>query len=130
MHEKIKTFVKHTLGCACPEEVFKYIDCKQNIKLNDDISLNSKINIGNGLLIYVVEADNPDFITINLPLLVHAGKKERDSLRFNRLRLVIATNKIDKIKEIANSVFEAIKNRDEKVHLHVIHKKDLSLLLA
>jgi hypothetical protein len=130
MHEKIKTFVKHTLGCACPEEVFKHIDCKQNIKLNDDISLNSKINIGNRLLIYVVEADNPDFITINLPLLVHAGKKERDSSGFNRLRLVIATDKMDGIKEITNSVFQAIGNRDEKIHLHIIHKKDLSLLLA
>ena len=130
MHEKIKTFVKHTLGCACPEEVFKHIDCKQNIKLNDDISLNSKINIGNRLLIYVVEADNQNFITINLPLLVHAGKKERDSSGFNRLRLVIATDKMDGIKEITNSVFQAIGNRDEKIHLHIIHKKDLSLLLA
>ena len=37
--ENIKAFVRQTLGCACPEEVFKRIDCQSNIKLNDNINL-------------------------------------------------------------------------------------------
>jgi hypothetical protein len=119
--EKIKTFVKQTLGCACPEEVFEYIDCQSNIKLNDDIVLNTKINIGNRLLIYVVEANNPGFIKNVLPFLVNTGKKERDNLRFNRFRLVLVTDKLDEIKEVAESLFNTI-NKDEKVHLHVIQK--------
>jgi hypothetical protein len=56
--ENIKTFVRQTLGCACPEEVFKRIDCQSDIKLNDNILLSSKINVGNKLLIYVVEIND------------------------------------------------------------------------
>lgn len=122
--EKIKIFVKQTLGCACPEEVFEYIDCQSNIKLNDDIVLNYKINIGNRLLIYVVEADNPGSIKNVLPLLISAGTKERDSLRFNRFRLVLVTDELDEIRETAESIFTII-NKDEKVYLHVIPKAEV-----
>jgi hypothetical protein len=117
--EKIKTFVKQTLGCACPEEVFEYIDCQSNIKLNDDILLHNKINIGNRLLIYIVEANNPGLIKNVLPFLVNTGKKERDNLRFNRFRLVLVTDKLDEIKETAESIFDTIQ-KDEKVHLHIL----------
>jgi len=117
----IKTFVKQTLGCGCPEEVFEYIDCKSNIKLKNDILLRNKINIGNRLLIYIIEANNPSFIKNSLPLLLSAGIKERDSLRFNRFRLVLITDKVDEIKEVAESLFNTI-NKDEKVHLHVVPK--------
>lgn len=119
--EKIKTFVKHTLGCACPEEVFEYINCQSNIKLNDDIVLSNKINIGNRLLIYVIETNNPGSIKNNLPFLINTGKTERDNLRFNRFRLVLVTDTLDEIKATAESIFNTI-NKDEKVHLHVVHK--------
>ena len=119
--EKIKTFVKLTLGCTCPEEVFEYIDCQSNIKLNDDIVLSNKINIGNRLLIYVIETNKPGLIKNVLPFLVNTGKKERDNLRFNRFRLVLVTDKLDEIKEIAESIFDTI-HKDDKVHLHVIQK--------
>ncbi|MCX5720274.1 MAG: hypothetical protein NT055_10060, partial [Nitrospirae bacterium] len=121
-NEKIKLFVIQTLGCACPEEVFQYIDCQHNIKLNDDILLHSKINIGNRLLIYVVEMNSPDLIKRKLPILIQTGKKERDSSGFNRFRLAIVTDKVDQIKHVAGSVFENLKYKDEKIHLHIIHK--------
>ena len=126
-NEKIKLFVIQTLGCACPEEVFQYIDCQHNIKLNDDILLHNKINIGNRLLIYVVEMNSPDLIKRKLPILIQTGKKERDSSGFNRFRLAIVTDKVDQIKHIADSVFKNLKDKDEKIHLHIIHKKEISL---
>jgi hypothetical protein len=119
--EKIKTFVKLTLGCTCPEEVFAYIDCQSNIKLNDDIVLSNKINIGNRLLIYVVEVNNPASIKNTLPFLVNTGKAERDNSKFNRFRLVLVTDKLNEIKEVAESMFNTI-NKDEKVHLHIVSK--------
>jgi hypothetical protein len=122
--EKIKTFVKLTLGCTCPEEVFEYIDCQSNIKLNDDILLHNKINIGNRLLIYVVEANNTGLIENVLPFLVNTGKKERDNLRFNRFRLVLVTDRFNEIKESAECLFKTI-NKDEKAHLHVIKKQKI-----
>jgi hypothetical protein len=126
-NEKIKLFVIQTLGCACPEEVFQYIHCQHNIKLNDDILLHNKINIGNRLLIYVVEINNPDSIKRNLPLIIQAGKNERESSGLNRFRLVIATERVDQIKHIADSVFNNLKDKDEKIHLHIIHKKEIAL---
>ncbi|MEW6002802.1 MAG: hypothetical protein AB1638_09190 [Nitrospirota bacterium] len=126
--ENIKTFVKKTLGCSCPEEVFKYIDCQSNIKLNDDILLSNKINIGNRLLIYVVQNNDQDTLKDVLPLLVNTGKKERDDLRFNRFRLVIATDKLSEIKENAEIIFQKIE-KDEKIHLHIVSKKDIPVFL-
>lgn len=125
--EDIKTFVKQTLGCACPEELFEYIDFQSNIQLNDTIVVRNKINIGNRLLIYVVEVNNPDSIEYVLPFLVDIGKKDRDSLRCNRFRLVFATDRLDEIKQVADSLFKTI-DKDERIHLHIVSKDDLPIL--
>jgi hypothetical protein len=125
--ESIKTFVQKTLGCGCPEEVFKYINCKSNIKLND-IVLSSKINIGNRLLIYVVNINDQNTVKNLLPFLVSTGKDERDNLKFNRFRLVLVTDKLNEIKGTAETIFNTI-SKDEKVHLHVIDKKKVPMFL-
>jgi uncharacterized Fe-S cluster-containing radical SAM superfamily enzyme len=124
-HEKIKTFVQETLGCGCPEEVFSFIDCKSNILLNG-IMVNIKINIGNRLLIYVVEVKNSDSIIDILTFLVDAGKRERDRSGFNRYRLVLAAENLQKIKQIAHDAFNII-DRDEKIHLHIVSKTDMEI---
>jgi hypothetical protein len=124
--KNIKTFVKQTLGCACPEEVFEYIDCQSNINLKDDIVLRNKINIGNRLLIYVMESNNPDSIKNVLPFLVNTGKTERDNLKLNRFRLVLVTDKLDEIKATAESMFNTI-NKDDKVHLHVVDRNKVPI---
>jgi len=125
--ENIKTFVQKTLGCGCPEEVFEYIDCQFNIKLND-IVLSHKINIGNRLLIYVIEVNNQSSVKNILQFLVNTGKNERDNLKFNRFRLVLVTDKLNEIKENAGMIFDSIP-KDEKVHLHVVDKKKVPIFL-
>jgi hypothetical protein len=121
--ENIKTFVRQTLGCGCSEEVFEYIDCQSDIALNDVILCN-RINIGNRLLIYIIEVENTDSIRHSLPFLINMGKKERDNSKFNRFRLVITSNNIDETKKVADDVFKTIE-KDEKIHLHIIPKTDL-----
>lgn len=121
--ENIKTFVQQTLGCGCPEEVFHYIDCQVNSKLHDTVS-GSKINIGNRLLIYVVEVNNPDSLNHTLPFLFDIGKKERDGKGFNRFRLVLATDAFNEIKQVAEDIFKDI-DKDEKVHLHIVLKNSI-----
>lgn len=125
-YENIKTFVKNKLGCGCPEEVFEYMDCQTNITLND-IVLCNRMNIGNRLLIYIVEVNKGDSLKNVLPLLIATGKRERDDLKFNRFRLVLASDNIDETKKIAENIFKTI-DKDEKVHLHVILKADISIL--
>ena len=121
---KIKSFVRQTLGCQCPEEVFDFMDCQRDIELSNQILLTNKINIGNRLLIYIVETDDINFIKTNLPVIFQFGKKERDSKAFNRFRFVIATNKFEEIKLIAENIFKDLADKDDKIHLHLISKHE------
>lgn len=122
--EYIKTLVRQTLGCGCPEEVFNHIGYQANIKLDDNILISNKINIGNRLLIYIVEISNPDSVKHVLSSLLDIGKKERDSSGFNRFRLVLATDKLNKIKEVADVTFKTI-DKDDRIHLHIISINDI-----
>jgi hypothetical protein len=122
-NENITTFVQRILGCGCPEEVFRYIECQSDIKIND-IALKNRVNIGNRLLIYVVQVNESTPLSHILTLLYNAGKKDRDSSGFNRFRLVLATEILDDIKHSAEDIFKAI-NKDDKMHLHVILKKNI-----
>ena len=122
-NENITTFVQRILGCGCPEEVFRYIECQSDIKIND-LAVKNRVNIGNRLLIYVAEVNESDPVSQILTLLYNAGKKDRDSSGFNRFRLVLATDILDDIKQSAEDTFNAI-NKDDKMHLHVILKKNI-----
>ena len=124
--ENIKIFAQQTLGCGCPEEVFQHIDSQSNVQLNG-IVLSRRIKIGNRLLIYIVETTDADSVKHNLAFLVASGRKERDSIGFNRFRLVLTSDDTGEVKKVAEEMFAVI-NRDEKVHLHVIPKKSIPFL--
>jgi hypothetical protein len=57
----IKSFVVNKLGCNCPAEVFNAINWGKNVEINASIILNNKINIGNRLLIYIIDIDDAIF---------------------------------------------------------------------
>jgi hypothetical protein len=123
--EYIKHFVQNTLGCGCPEEVFKSIDVRQNVRMNNVIVLDSAIIIGNRLLIYIAEAGSAGCIDEHLPVLVLAGRKERDEKSLNRFRLVLVTDRPDEVQQEAERQFDELRGTDEKVHIHVIKKSDI-----
>ena len=56
---QIKRFVQETLGCSCPEEVFDKIEC------DTDASRIwwRRINVGNRLLIYILDATDVSDLT-------------------------------------------------------------------
>jgi hypothetical protein len=121
----IKEFVQQTLGCGCPEEVFTYIDCQSNIQL-DRVLLKNKINIGNRLLIFIAELNDSDALKETLILLVDKGRKERDRFGFNRFRLVLAAEDPSTVHWRACDIFDTLE-KDERVHLHVVHKEEIKL---
>jgi hypothetical protein len=122
-NDTIKSFVQNTLGCGCPEEVFRSIICKHNVLLGNEVVLNSIITIGNRLLIYVIDADSQGFVEKKLAHLVSSGKNERDSKGLNRLRLVIvADESLD--RQMLQSQFDGLTGKDEKIHLHIISKEN------
>jgi hypothetical protein len=124
----IKEFVRTTLGCNCPEEVFQYIDCRTAIKIDENILLDYEINIGNRLLIFAAEIDEVDSLRSVLPKLIQAGINKRDEKKFNRFRLVLLTARVNDVTEQASGIFDSLVT-DEKVHLHVINKDDFPINL-
>ena len=118
--EAIKDFVQKTLGCGCPEEVFRQIESQADVPLDDHVRA-GRINIGNRLLIYIAEIKEEETLMSLLPFLIEKGKTERDSLQFNRFRLVLATDENSTIDQKAKALFETIE-KDEKIHLHTIKR--------
>jgi hypothetical protein len=119
----IKEFARKTLGCNCPEAVFQYIDCRTDIKIDENILLDYEINIGNRLLIFVVAIDKTHSLQSVIPKLVQAGTMKRDEKKFNRFRLVLLTTDANDITEQTTGIFNSLAT-DEKVHLHVINRDD------
>jgi hypothetical protein len=118
--ESVKDFVRNTLGCDCSEDVFGHIENERDVEAGG-AALRNKINVGNRLLVYVVEANTG--ILKEMSALISAGKKERDSRGFNRFRLVLVSDD-KKLRKPAFEAFKAIGATDEKIHLHVIGKKE------
>jgi hypothetical protein len=117
--ESVKKFVRETLGCDCAEEVFSQIENEHGASAAG-IELRNKLNIGNRLLVYIVEAGLKD-----LEALINAGKGDRDARGFNRFRLVLLSDD-KKFRKTAFDAFKTLPAVDDKVYLHVIGKAVVS----
>ncbi len=126
-NKAIKEFVRKTLGCNCPEEVFQYIDCRTVVNIDENILPAYEINIGNRLLIFAAGIDEADSLRSILSKLVQVGVNKRDEKKFNRFRLVLLTTRVNYIEEKAFEIFDSLVT-DEKVHLHVINKDDFPMI--
>jgi hypothetical protein len=120
-NEHVKDFVRNKLGCDCAEEVFKHIENEKDARAGG-VKLRNKLDIGGRLLVYIVEPDKGTFGD-KVPVLLKAGKDERDARGFNRFRLVLVSDDKD-LKKVALNAFKNYKGLDEKVHLHVISKSE------
>jgi hypothetical protein len=121
----IKQFVRETLGCTCPDEVVQHIDCRASVEASVNILLDYEINIGDRLLIFVVNTDEAGSLELLIPQLVRNGTERRNREHFNRFRLVLLTEEPTDIAEEASAIFQFL-DTDEKVHLHVVAKDDLA----
>lgn len=121
--DRIKHFVQVTLGCTCPEEVFRTVDVRMNVQLNSFIALDCVLIVGNRLLIYIADAGTEGCVEEHLPILVSRGKEERDEKGLNRFRLVLVADEPDEVRRFTERPFEELRGSDEKVHLHVINRK-------
>ena len=123
----IKNFVINNLGCNCPAEVFNIIEWQKDVQIADNITLNYKINIGNRLIIYIIDIMNAEFLNDNLFKVIQIGIGERNDNNFNRFRLVIISNDIAEIGSIARNIFYKLNIDDKKIHLHLMQKTDVVL---
>ncbi|NVM20313.1 MAG: hypothetical protein HWN68_00850 [Desulfobacterales bacterium] len=122
----IINFVRHTLGCTCPDEVFDQIECRDGGGRTSTYT--QSITLGGRLLIYIWKTNDPSLVEAELPAMLAAGKNERDRRGLNRFRAVIATDDVDRIGSIAKQLFRDLSDKDEKVHLHVVNMHDVANL--
>ena len=123
-NKQIKDFVRHSLGCKCPDNVFEHIEDQ---RITSGISPHTRaITVGGKLLLYVWEIDNPDQLQEGIPAILAAGKKERNELGLNRFRAILVTEDPSTIKIQADLCFSQFRNLDEKMHLHVVSHKNFA----
>lgn len=116
----IKTFVRETLGCQCPESVFSQIaHGSLEIPTGGGLLAVERILVGARLLIYLLRADDAA-LGASLPELLALGKRERDAAGYNRFRLVLSGEIGTEARREIEAVFERERQGDEKTRLHIV----------
>jgi hypothetical protein len=125
---RIEDFARNVLGCDCPDEVFKVIECQRGDAVAAPYSL--RISIGGRLLVYILEVDDIEVVRKRLPEMLRAGKAERDEKGMNRFRAVVSTGDVEALEDAAKGIFEKFDRKDEKTHLHVLENGDVASVYA
>ena len=115
-------FVRNTLGCCCPDEVFESIEIEE-INAPEGIARLRRINIGNTLLVYVAWPAYDYESGIRHTAV--AGRNERDRDGFNRFRLVVVRSDSLSTDSISG-VFVSETGKDEKMHLHFVDSPEIA----
>jgi hypothetical protein len=117
--KSIEHFVRTTLGCKCPDEVFDSISIER--ATTPDAALpHTRLVIGNRLLIHVFEAQFSKALAAAVARLARQGRAERDAQHFNRYRLVIGSAHPTQLLEEARTRFASVAGTDDRAHLHVL----------
>jgi hypothetical protein len=119
---RVEHFVRETLGCTCPDDVFK--DIRQPDPCAVFASAYAVYEIGGRLCVAVFVPANWCDLAQKLGQLVADGMQYRDQHGFNRFRLVIACSDDDAVTQLPQA-FDALPNIDDKVHLHVVPPNQL-----
>ena len=121
-NEKLKAFVKNTLGCGCPEKVFEKIDVSKLLTVVDEEDA-TRIVVGDTLLIYVIHPITSANFFSSVELIGLAGKADRDANSYNRFRLVVSGIADDVQQEKVSERFSKLFNTDEKMHIHFVDEE-------
>lgn len=125
----IERFVRDTLGCGCPDEVFEHLAVTRLPPVGGRPHI-VQLQVGSRLLIHVV-APPGDAATCGwIEQLAANGRAARDRHGYNRFRLVIASPVPPaSAREFADR-FARASVGDDKAHLHVVDRRELPAGLA
>ena len=116
-NESVRHFIRNSLGCTCPDEVFDTIRISEHTDL---FTLeNTVYEIGGRLFVAVFTPADWKDIAVQLEQLVEAGKHYRDRHGYNRYRLVVVTDNPEAADKLQLQ-FKTLSNTDGKTHLHII----------
>jgi len=117
--QSIEHFVRTTLGCKCPDEVFQSIAIER-APTPDTALPHTRLVIGERLLIHVFEAPSVKATAAAVSKLATQGRTERDAKHFNRYRLVLASAHPTEVLDDAKTSFASVVGDDQRAHLHVL----------
>ena len=123
-HDSIEHFVRGTLGCGCPDEVFQHLVVSRVPPVAGRPPI-VQLLVGSRLLIHVVAP--PDGAATNgwIEQLAANGRAARDRHGYNRFRLVIASQApLTSARELQERFARTIVG-DEKAHLHFVGSDQL-----
>lgn len=116
----VRRFVRGTLGCSCPDEVFETIDVVKSPPWFEGLPGDYLLAIGNRLLVLVISTRRWEDVLQDLEELFLRGRELRDTEGFNRFRLVVATPDVEAARPVLMAQFDSLSHLDKRLHLHVI----------
>ncbi len=122
--DEITRFVRGTLGCRCPDDVFQSIVIGPQ-RTPDDGAPFTRLLVGNRLLIYIHEAQPAGATTATVSRLAQRGLTERDAKQYNRFRLVIVADDPTQVLDDARTSFAGVVGDDQRAHLHILATNQL-----
>jgi hypothetical protein len=117
----VERFVRETLGCGCPDEVFGDL----RVEPAGD-GYEAAIHVGGRLLVLLLRA--ADGVTQQrFARAVAGGIARRDKEGYNRLRLVVVTDRQE--TAAIEAAFSPLLDGHDRVHLHVVSAAECPLPL-
>ncbi|HMA31538.1 MAG TPA: hypothetical protein VKT00_06975 [Casimicrobiaceae bacterium] len=120
----IEHFVRCTLGCKCPDEVFESM-ALERVDGADDQPGYLKLTVGDRLLIYVLRPGTGSASLETVASLMRTGRDERDARDLNRFRLVVASAGASHSRIESAETLESVAGADDRAHLHVVDPAEL-----
>jgi hypothetical protein len=120
----VTRFVREVIGCNCPDEVFRHIEVQRGSSATKTCVADCELRIGGRLLI-VVTSEPVARLSSHLAEVIAEGKRARDERKFNRFRLVVQTENAAKEREKLLRAFEAVPDKDERTHVHVLERDEV-----
>lgn len=124
----IDHFVRHTLGCRCPDDVFDSVVAERTY-IPESATPCARLVIGNRLLIYVLQVPDGLSAASAVPEMARQGRAERDACSYNRFRLVLACNDPTSSLDSFTDAFAQAVGEDDRAHLHVLATSQLPHVL-
>jgi hypothetical protein len=128
-HGDIERFVRGTLGCGCPDDVFRTVSVSR-LPAPPGRPPVLQLLIGSRLLIHVAAAPAEPSAADWLEQLAVTGLAARDRHGYNRFRLVVAGAVARAPAAELEARFARAVARDERAHLHVLEPGRLPATLA
>ena len=120
----IEHFVRRTLGCGCPDEVFEHVFISRLPGVAGRTPI-VQLLVGSRLLIHVVHPPGGEAVNGWVEQLASNGRAARDRHGYNRFRLVVASPAPPAAAREIQERFSKATVGDEKAHLHFVSNDEL-----